>query len=89
MSITLSTSTITNKERTNHIEIITPVGETPLIRVFREKVWEDEQGNIIRREDAQVIAKSYEEISKLTFGSLTGEELYALIAGMADAWSQE
>lgn len=90
MAITIGTDTVTNKERTKQIIISTPVGEAPTIIVFRELVWEDGTGKIIRSQDDKVITKLYPSIQGMTFNSITtGAELYALLAATADTWSQE
>lgn len=89
MAITIGTDTVTNKERTKQIIISTLSGESPTITVFRELVWEDANGNIIRRQDDKVITKLYPDIQNMTFDSITtGEGLYALLATTADTWSQ-
>lgn len=90
MAITIGTDTVTNKERTKQIIISTPTGEAPTITVFRELVWEDGNGNVIRRQDDKVITKLYPDIAGMTFSSITdGAGLYALLSTTADTWSQE
>lgn len=90
MAITIGTDTVTNKERTKQIIISTPTREAPTITVFRELVWEDDNGNVIRRQDDKVITKLYPDIASMTFSSITdGAGLYALLSATADTWSQE
>jgi hypothetical protein len=90
MAITLKTDTVTNKERTKQIIISTPTGEAPTITVFRELVWEDAGGNVIRKQDDKVITKLYPAIAGMTFPSITdGAGLYAFLSATADTWSQE
>lgn len=88
MAIDLGTMTTSIKERTCRIEIQCGVGEDPVLRIYREKVWIDGD-TVVRREEAPTVVRSYSEIAAQDFDGLSGSDLYARISGIADALRKE
>lgn len=88
--------TLTCRERTTRIDIRTPVGKDPIIRVMREKAFFAADGSLayvdggssfleIRRNLSKVVAQTF------TLGdvTLTGAQLAGFLALAGDTWSRE
>lgn len=89
MAIDIGTVTLSIKERTHRIELLSPVGEDARLVVYREKVWIDEGGNVVRREHAGDVRRTLTEIGEMRIGPVTGSELAGLISQAADVLRQQ
>lgn len=88
MAIDLGTTTLTIKERTHRIELLSPVGEDARLVVYREKVWTDDDGNVVRREQAGDVRRTLAEIAEMKIGPVTGAELAGMTSQAADVLRQ-
>jgi hypothetical protein len=91
MAIEIETATLqlTVIERTYKIEILTPVGEDPQIRVYRERVWQREDGSVVQRDiEIPPVVRRLSAIAAeaFTLPENTCAGLAAAIAQRADDW---
>lgn len=93
MAIDIGTESValTVKERTWRVEIFCEVGNDPIIRAHREKVWLRPDGSIAQVDrNIHPVERSLAAIAKQDFGGgMTGLKLAQTIADVADAWRRE
>lgn len=89
MAIHIGTTTLSINERTHRIELLSPLGRDAELVIYREKVWLDESGNVVRREEADKVLRTLAEIADMQIGSMTGGEMATQIAAAADLLRQQ
>lgn len=89
MAIDLGSVTLTVKERTHRIELLSPHGEDATLRIYREKVWTNDAGEVVRREQAGDVHRTLAEVAEMKIGPVTGAQLAGLISQAADVMRQE
>lgn len=93
MAIDLGTKTAALSERTKFITISVPLGGDAETRVDRETVTVGPDGVLLATTGAPSAVRLYSKIKDSKYSvsglTLTGEQLYGIIAGVADLWRQE
>lgn len=89
MAIDLGTTTLAVKERTYRIELLSPLGNEAKLVIYREKVWLDEAGTVIRREESDKVYRDLVDIAEMKIGTMTGGEMAVQIAAAADILRQQ
>jgi len=94
MAITKSTTSVTLQERTYRIEISVPYGQDPDIYAYRANAWIDDKSALIQEQPIEALVhRKASAIQAQQFTAagvtVTGAQLYALLAAVADTWAQE